>query len=64
MFTKQDYKSYFTQARNVEIKMIGMLEDILSDVSDQKVTKVLRMILKDEFRHKTLAEEVIQSLKD
>ena len=64
MFTKQDYKKYFTQAMDVEIKMIGMLEDILSDVSDQKTAKVLRMILKDEFRHKILAEEIIQFIKD
>lgn len=64
MFTKRDYILYFTQARDIEIKMIGMLEDILSGVSDRKVAKVLRMILKDEFKHKTLAEEIIQSLKD
>lgn len=62
MFTKQDYREYFTDLKKAEEKMIQCLNEILPEISDVNVVKTLNRIYDDEIRHLNLEKELFAIL--
>jgi len=62
MFTKEDYQSYFSIIDAKEREMAGFLSQILPEIKDARVRKVLEAILEDEDRHCELAKQLLSCL--
>ena len=64
MFTKVDYERYFSAIQQAEKKMVETLPEIIDEVSDAHVLKVLTHIMEDEKRHVILNEELFSLLQE
>ena len=63
MFTEQDYRDYFAALQNAERQMIKSLNEILLELSDVEVKKILNNVRNDEFRHLKLEDELFAVLE-
>ena len=59
MFTKNEYKQYFTAIQNADKKMVKHLSEIISKISDPEIIKRLDAIKKQEQYHLTLSDELL-----
>ncbi len=62
MFTKVDYETYFSAIQKVEKKMLEDISEIIGEVSDATVLKVLTHVREDEKRHVILSDELFSLL--
>ena len=62
MFTKEDYREYFSSIREKEAAMVDFMKKAVSSVDDKDIAKVLRDILEDETYHVGLADELLNYL--
>lgn len=58
MFTKVDYETYFSAIQKADKKMLETLSEVIDEVSDTYVLKVLISIREDEKRHVILNDEL------
>ena len=58
MFTKVDYETYFSAIQKADKKMLETLSEVIDEVSDTNVLKVLISIREDEKRHVILNDEL------
>ena len=62
MFDRKTYLNYFEIIKEKEETMILTLNDALSFTENPRTRDVLESILKDEYVHKKLVDEVIGQL--
>jgi rubrerythrin len=63
MFTKVDYETYFLAIQKADKKMLEGLSNIIDQVSDDTVSKILTHIKDDEERHVLLGDELLGLLQ-
>ena len=64
MFTDQDYKNYFAAVQEIEKKMASNINFILPDISTPRIQDTLTSILKAEFKHLQLTDELFAILEE
>lgn len=62
--TKETLLNSFMELKNMETRAAKLYESILPDVTDPKDQEILKGIIKDEYRHEQIAQEIIDLLKD
>jgi len=63
MFTKEDYKEYFTTIEEKEKGMVVYLEKIKGVIEDRAVIERIDLVLKDEIMHVKLARKLFEYLQ-
>jgi uncharacterized ferritin-like protein (DUF455 family) len=63
MFTREDYKEYFSTIESKEKYMVTNLEKIKGIIGDRAVIEVIDLVLKDEIMHVKLANKLFEYLR-
>jgi len=62
MFTEVDYEQYFAATKETDEKMLVLLDEIISRVTDPEMRKKLNGIREDETSHLELDDELLDIL--
>lgn len=62
--SKETLLNSFEELKNMETRAAKLYESILPDVSDPKDKLILNGIIKDEYHHEKIVQEIIDLLKD
>ncbi len=62
MFTRGDYKEYFSSILEKERDMIFSVADIRSSISDEEALKILEIIINDEIKHYSYVAGLFENL--
>lgn len=63
MFTKKDYKKYFTELYAVEKKMQKHGTELLKLIDNIEAQKLLKTLIDDEIRHAKLVKDMLKLIK-
>lgn len=63
MFTKHDYKQYFSAIQNADRNMVKHLNNVLSKVSEPQIIQKLTHIRDQEMYHLQLSDELFSLLE-
>jgi len=64
MFTREDYREYFSAILEKEKGMISGITDIKSSIGDQDTFRVLDLIINDEVKHYSYTAGLLEMLNE
>lgn len=59
MIIKKDYLEFFKELYDIELQMERKAIDLMADINNEEIDKLLKHVIDDERRHAKLVQELI-----